>query len=169
VNQKKILILLILFVILVNYINYFQKDRKKLFNQINMIEKKIEREERLNHMDINLTSLKTEQFKYLFDKKSSYSKSMGDMQEIINTSAKGICEVEHLKWSQVPISKEWYQYLKFDISLVCNPSDMIHFANKLKESKKLIIFRDVRISKIHNKHTFRLRANLIGFKVKNDK
>jgi len=155
-------------VVLVNYINYIEKDREKLNWQINLIQSKIEKEKRLNNMEVNLTSLKLNVIDYFFDSNITYSQSMGKVQEIINTSAKGLCEVEYIKWAQSPISKSWYQNLKFNISLQCTPKNIILFVNKVREKKKLIIFRDVTLLKIYKKDFLKFNAKLIAFKVKNE-
>lgn len=157
-----------LLVALVNYINYFQKDRDKLFQQINLIENKIKRENRLNQKDINLSVLSVDRFKYFFDSNKTYSQSMGDMQEMISKASNGICEVSYIKWSQVPTSAKWYQYLKFDISLICQPRDIINFANNIKKENKLMIFKDITIRKTYKKESLTFNAKIIGFKVKNE-
>jgi len=167
-NQKKILGLLVLLVILINYINYFQKDRQKLFQRINLLQNKIEKEKRLNQTDVNLSSLSISSIKYFFDQNKTYSQSMGDMQEIINNAAKGVCKVSYVKWSKIPISKQWYEDLKFDISLVCKPIDIFKFVNNLKKEQKLIIFQDIHIVKAYKKELIQFDSKLIGFKVKNE-
>jgi len=167
-NLKKVLVLLVLALLLVNYINYFQQDRNKLFQQINLLEKKIKKEKRLNQTDINITSLAIDRLDYFFDQNTTYSQSMGDMQEMITKASEGVCEVSSIKWAQVSIAVDWYRYLKFDISLICKPSDIVKFANNIKQLDKLIIFKDINIRKISKKQSLLFSAKLIGFKVQNE-
>jgi len=156
--------LLILLVILVNYINFFQKDSGKLSRQIELLNIRINKEKSLNKLDINTSSLDVN-IDYFFEANKTYSQSMGDMQEIINNSAKNICEVVYTKWSKTTITQQWYQYLKFDIALLCKPDQMFKFINNIKKEEKLILFKDIRISKKYKKDLLQFKAKLIGFKV----
>ena len=167
-NQIKILSILIISVFFVNYINYFQKDVDKLQKKVVLIQNKILKEQRLNKSDFNITTLKIDKFDYFFDKNRNYSQSMGRIQEIVNSTAKDICEVKHIKWSQIPTSTTWYQHLKFNISLECTPNNMLLFSNNLRKSNKLILLKNMILMKLKRKNVLQMNATLIAFKVNNE-
>jgi len=168
-SQQKILFLLILLVINVNYINYFKEDKEELFKRMNLLNNKIEKEKKLDSMDINISELNLTEFNYFFDKNITYSKSMGILQEVLTKNAKGLCEINYIKWSQVPLSHQWYQKLKFNFSVLCKPKELLLFINKLQKYKKLILLKDIMIRRKLQDKKLQLNTTVIGFRLSNEK
>lgn len=166
-SQNKILLLLVVTVILVNYVNYFQQDRTKLFATMEMLEHKIAQARRLEHTDINVSALNIDLSDYFYDQNSSYSQSMGALQERVNLAARETCEIKSVKWAPVPTSKAWYQYLKLNVSLECAPSKIMLFVNRLKQGK-LVLFKNVQVVRIPKKDLLRFNATIVAFKVNQD-
>jgi len=166
-NQTKLLILLVTFVAFVNYINYFLPDRQKLHNTIMLLENKIAKNERLNHQKISKEQLALKEKKLFFSKKKNYSQSMGEMQEMLQDAAKGLCNIKRMQWSQVPAEADWYEQMKISLSVVCKPKDMFVFFNRLQKKEKLFITKDTRIvSPKKEKEKLQFTANVVAFRIK---
>jgi len=164
-ENKKLLILLVAFVVLVNYINYFLPDRDKLHKQELLLEKKIAKEKLLNTKKIDPKELEFPYEGYFYDgKKLNYSQAMGKLQELLNKSAKGLCDVKHLRWAQVPASKEKYQPLKIHLSLGCTPKNGFKFMNKLKDEKKLLKIENIRISKPRREAKVNMVMQIVAYR-----
>ncbi|UCN00593.1 hypothetical protein LCX93_01370 [Sulfurimonas sp. SWIR-19] len=166
-NQTKLLILLVTFVAFVNYMNYFLPDRKKLNNTIILLETKIAKNERLNHQKISKEQLLVKEKKLFFTNKKNYSQSMGEMQEMLQDAAKGLCTVKRMQWSQVPAGTSWYERMKISLSIVCSPKDIFTFVDRLQKREKLFILEDSKIVVPKKaKQKLQFSTNVVAFRMK---
>ena len=168
-KSYKILVLLVSLVVLINYINYFLPDRKKLHNEIVLLQKKIQKEQKLNTKNIKLESLKIKEKELFFSKNLSYSQAMGKMQKMIKKSAKNSgCKVLHLKWAQIPASSSWYERLKMNLSLECKPKASFVFINDLRGNHKLFYIETFKIFKKRKKDFLQINMQIVGYRIKNE-
>lgn len=164
-DSKKILVLLIALIIYVNYINYMKIDISKLYSKIRTLKSNIDREIEVHKGKYTKESLKVDYENVAFDgKKYSYSKAMGAMQNIINESAKDVCDVKRIKWAQVPTTKAWYDKLRMNVSISCTPKNMRIFTNKLAKADTIFVIENIRITKDRNKDTLNSNIQLVSFR-----
>ena len=169
-NNYKLLFLLFSVVIFVNYINYMMPNRDRLHKKIELLTYKIDKENRLGNATPNMKQLQLP-FKALFydGKKINYSQAMGDFQEAITKATKGNCEIKHLKWAQVPLSRKWYDVLKIDTALECTPRNLFIFINKLRKNSKIYNIVNFTIHKMRNRPVLQLHMQLMSYRIHHEK
>ena len=169
-DKKKLLLLLGALVVLVNYINYFKPDSKRLYRQLHLLEAKINIEKELSKLQIEPRELKLPQMELFFDKNISYSQAMGRLQKIIQSSARGICDMGRVSWAQLPLSNQYYDYLKISFTIKCEAKNIFKFANRLKSHKKIILFENFRVTRgtrrDKQKRQIVLSAQTVAFRIK---
>ncbi len=169
-ENKKVLLLLIGLVVLINYSNYILPDRDKLHKTNLLLEKKIAKEMLLNSKKIDPKELAFPYEEYFFDGgKLNYSQAMGKFQELLNGSAKGVCEVSYIRWAQVPASQKKYQPLKINLSLKCTPKNSFVFVNNLRKKKKLVYIENLRIGKERKKERLVITMQSVAYRKTDDK
>jgi len=168
-DTKKILILLISFVVLVNYVNYIMPDRNELADQIVLLKNKIDREKRLNDMKLVDQNLTIPEAKLFFSaKRYSYSKAMGEFQQIITDAIKGNCHMRNIKWAQVPSDNGFYERLSLNTVLECKPKKFFLFVNRLRDQGKLITFDNLLIGAVPKKDILIVSFQSHGFRMKDE-
>lgn len=169
-QNSKVLFLLLSFVIFINYINYILPNRDKQQREIELLERKIAKEHKLNHQKIDPKKLLLPYDEYFFDgKKYNYSQAMGKFQEIITKSAKGNCKVAHVKWAPTPSTKSWYDTLKIDTLLECYPKDVFVFINKLRDNSKLFYPQNLTAYPLKKIQKVRVNMQLVAYRKHNEK
>ena len=143
-NYKKLLPLLLSLIVFVNYENYFKEDEVKLSNKKNMLERRILQEKHIEEKYLNKgLSKELKEFSpyngLMYDgKKFTYSQAMGELQNLINSSAKERCEIKSLNWSQSSKSELWYDKLRMNLKMECKPKEFVLFTNALRSSGTLV-------------------------------
>jgi len=169
-EYKKILTFLITLILYVNYENYIKEDTQKLYRTKSSLEMKINKELALQQQHISKDDLLLDLDSLMFDSKThSYSQAMGEMQKEIKLSAKDGCRVKKVRWAQVATNEDWYEKLRINVSLECQPNDIFKFNNNLKKSKKLYVIENFKISKDRRKEMLHFNMYVVGFRIKNVK
>ena len=167
-QNPKILLLLFMLVVFVNYNNYILPDRDKQHSQLIYLKQKIEKEKKLNAKKIDSKQLKLSYDTMFFNgEKFNYSQAMGKFQDILNTSAKGLCKVTYLKWAQMPLSKERYTPLRINTSFECHPKNFFKFLNRLRTKSYLITAENIKFFKIQRKSTLSIRVQFTAYRKNN--
>ena len=150
---KKLLLLLTMLTILVNYNNYYKDNR--VVKEIALLKKRIKTQKAVSK-DMNLSVIKEEIVrlqnyqKLLMPKNMNFSKAMGELQGIIEDSAKDLCKINNTKWATYFKTKMWYEILKIDVTMVCSPKKLTLFINRLKKAKYLIRIKTLFIRRAKN-------------------
>jgi len=167
VNVKKLLVLLVTFVAFVNYNNYFSADTTKLYHRVLMLQENIKTQKVLSSKDTQLAKIKEDELKnYFYDgSKYSYSQAMGEMQENITNSAKGICQSPSIRWSQSPQNDTAFEKLRIDVALYCDADMFNNFIAKLKSKNKIYMLENLKISPNKRKNELSISMQLVGYRV----
>ncbi len=166
---NKILILLVILIIYTNYENYVKVDVQKLYREVSSLKTNIDREVKISKENFTKESLALDLKKVTFDAKEySYSQAMGEMQNQINEALKESCSVKHIKWAQVPNTKEWYDKLRMNISLQCKPKELFIATNRLKSNKILYSVENFRASKDRRKEILNINFQLVAFRTNHE-
>ncbi len=164
-QSKNILLFVATLTLLVNYNNYLLPNRDKIDNTITLLEHKIKKEQAILQRKIDPSQLHNKYQGVFFEASSySYSQAMGELQNMINKSAKNECSVEQIQWAQVPQTTQWYQPLKINLSLKCSPEGVFHFINNLYKYKKLIYFDYFKMFKPRRDQKLIVATNIIAFR-----
>ena len=164
--------MLVVFVVWVNYTNYIQEDNTKLAKKVKVLEKRIVQEKDFSEKYMNKkleksSNEQTLQKRLLFDGDAqSYSESMGSFQGIIDASAKDQCRVNYIKWGSSVKSDGWYDRLRMNVSLNCQPKRFVRFENLLRDSGKLIHIESFRAFKNQRNVTITFILQLVGYRTK---
>jgi len=169
-QNTKLLFLLLSFVLFINYINYFLPNRDKQEREIRLLERKIAKEHKLNKQKVDTSKLVLPYDKFFFNgDKYNYSQAMGKFQEIIVKSAKKNCKVSHMKWAPVPSKESWYDKLKINTSLECDPKDMFTFINHLRANPELFYIENLKVYPMKKIKKLRVTMQLVAYRKHNEK
>lgn len=168
-NNTKILVLLVALMLYVNYQNYMKGDVVKLHREIATLQTNIEREKNIAEGNYTKEALKLSYDELLFDGKLfNYSTAMGKMQEIIHEAAKENCDIKYIKWAQASLTKTWYDKLRMDLSLDCEPQKFFVFVDELQKHKILYIAENSTILRYNNQSKLNIRMQFITFRKKDE-
>jgi len=170
VQNPKFLFLLLTLVVFINYMNYILPDRDKYINKIQLLERKIAKEQKLNkqHIDVNKLTLPYKSF-FFDSKKYNYSQSMGKFQEIITKSVEKHCKIKSIKWAPVPSTLDLYDRLKINLSLECKVKEMYKFINTLRKNNKLFYVQNLKIFPPRKIKKIKINMQLIAYRNHNEK
>lgn len=133
-----------------------------------MLQDNIKAQKKLSSKEIDLAKEKENELKnYFYDgAKYSYSQAMGEMQENITNSAKGICQEPNIHWSQSPQTGAKLEKLRIDASLYCDADMFNIFIANLKSKNKIYVIENLRIRPNKRKNNLTISMQLVGYRIK---
>ena len=170
-NFKMILPFLVILTLWINYTNYYALDKDKITSKISLLEDRITRETHLTDVYSNkilLEELKQSYNYYsmLFPNKLSYSKAMGEVQQMLNSSIDTHCKIDDIKWGKSAVNTLWYEKLRMNVRMHCTPNGFVAFNDKLNTHKKIHTFENFSIIRIDKTKNLMVSFQFIAYKLK---
>jgi len=170
-NFKIILPFLIILTLWINYTNYYALDKNKIISKISLLEDRIVRENHITDIYRNKTLLKELKQSYnyydmMFPKKLSYSKTMGQVQQMLNSSIDKHCKINDIKWGKSAPTKLWYEKLRMNVKMHCTPNGFVTFNDNLNTHKKIHAFENFKIFRLDKTKNLMVSFQFIAYKLK---
>lgn len=166
-ESKKLLVLLVALTVLINYQNYFKESQNS--KTLTMLQSRIASQKALSK-DMSLAQIESQiktlqaHKKRFIPKGMNFSKAMGKLQSMVEESAKEECEIKSTKWASYFKSPTWFELLKMDVVLECDPKKFARFTQKLQKRRYFIDMKSLIMKKYRGKMTIMMRVQ--SYKVK---
>lgn len=171
IEKKKLLLLAVALTLFVNFQNYFKADIPKHKRTIDNLTLRIQNEQKLNEEQAQAVKelLGSNEQNLMFSKKKySYSKAMGEFQNQIIKSAKGICAVKKTQWANSMDTKLWYERLRMSVILECKADQFFVFKNNMRDIGKLYNIENLRVVKQRKKPILTISMTIVAYLDKQD-